>query len=167
MKVSADHPFEKTYLGQLRKHVGSRLLMVPGIRAVLLNERGEVLLQRRRDFGIWGIPGGSAEERESIEDCLRREVKEETGLEALEYRPVGFSSNPALEVFTYPNGHVIHSYSLIFQVTRWSGKLDESNEESLELRYFSRDALPEMLPNEKESLARFFAFQATGVFQFS
>lgn len=160
-------PFEETYLGQLRKHVGSRLLMVPGIRAVLENDRGEVLLQKRRDFGVWGIPGGSAEERESIEDCLRREVREETGFEVIEYVPVAFSSNPALEVFTYPNGHVIHSYSLIFQITRWAGVLDESNEESFALRFFSREEIPEMLPNERESLERFFAFKRTGIFQFS
>ena len=55
------------------------------IGAVITNENGEVLLMKRKqdDFmgGIFEIPGGNAEEGESIYDILKREIKEETNLE--------------------------------------------------------------------------------------
>ena len=55
-----------------------------GASAVLF--RGEsVLLTERGDGpseGLWSLPGGSIEAGETAEDAARREVREETGLEA-------------------------------------------------------------------------------------
>jgi 8-oxo-dGTP diphosphatase len=56
---------------------------VLGAAAVVLHE-GRVLLIRRGqapDAGAWSIPGGAVELGESVEDAVRREVREETGLE--------------------------------------------------------------------------------------
>ena len=50
--------FGNSYVGQLRKLVGSRLLLVPGARIVIENSSREILLQKRSDFGLWGLPGG-------------------------------------------------------------------------------------------------------------
>lgn len=57
---------------------------VLGVAAVIWNDRGEVLLIRRTKEprkGQWSLPGGKVEFGESIEDALRREIREETGLE--------------------------------------------------------------------------------------
>ena len=54
-----------------------------GAAAVVLHE-GKVLLIRRGqppDAGAWSIPGGGVELGESLEDALKRELREETGLE--------------------------------------------------------------------------------------
>lgn len=62
-------------------------LAVPFVKAVLLSpDRARFLLQRRakpddRYHGFWEIPGGRIRRGESVEACLRREVREETGLE--------------------------------------------------------------------------------------
>src|SRR5579885_2578787 len=85
--TKAQRPFEESYLGQLRKLVGSRTLICPGVRAVIRDEQGHLLLIQRRDNGIWGMPAGSIELNESILDCLKREVWEETGLEVQEVTP--------------------------------------------------------------------------------
>jgi 8-oxo-dGTP diphosphatase len=56
---------------------------VPGVQ-VLIERDGRVLLGRRRDdpgAGLWDIPGGFLHEGEDALEGLRREVREETGLE--------------------------------------------------------------------------------------
>ncbi|NJQ98340.1 MAG: NUDIX domain-containing protein [Hydrococcus sp. CSU_1_8] len=92
-----------SYLGRLRQVVGNRLLLVCGGRAIVEDNWGCILLQKRSDFKVWGLPGGGPEEGESIEQCLAREVYEETGLTVKRFEAVGFSSNPAIETVTYPN----------------------------------------------------------------
>lgn len=51
--------------------------------AVLLNEEGKVLLVCNRGHGRshWSLPKGSCEEGEALVQTLKREVKEETGLD--------------------------------------------------------------------------------------
>jgi ADP-ribose pyrophosphatase YjhB (NUDIX family) len=52
------------------------------VAAAIFDESGEnVLLIKRRDNGHWEPPGGVLELDETIEDGLRREVREETGAE--------------------------------------------------------------------------------------
>ena len=52
------------------------------VAAAIFDESGEnVLLIKRRDNGSWEPPGGVLELDETIEDGLRREVREETGAE--------------------------------------------------------------------------------------
>jgi 8-oxo-dGTP diphosphatase len=50
------------------------------VTGVLVDDKGRALLTRRRDNRRWEPPGGVLELAESIEDGLRREVREETGL---------------------------------------------------------------------------------------
>jgi 8-oxo-dGTP diphosphatase len=49
--------------------------------AVVENERGEVLLTRRRESDDWVLPGGSVKDEEAPWEAVVREVAEETGLE--------------------------------------------------------------------------------------
>lgn len=50
------------------------------VAGVIVDDAGRALLVRRRDNGHWEPPGGVLELDEDIEDGLRREVYEETGL---------------------------------------------------------------------------------------
>jgi 8-oxo-dGTP diphosphatase len=51
------------------------------VAAVITDDHGRALLVQRRDNGHWEPPGGVLELGESIEDGLRREGREETGLD--------------------------------------------------------------------------------------
>lgn len=63
------------------------------VAAVIVNDDGEVLLTQRADNGHWEPPGGVLELEESIEAGLRREVREETGLEVEIERLTGVYKN--------------------------------------------------------------------------
>ena len=53
-----------------------------GVVGLVLDEEGRVLLLRHtyRPGREWGLPGGGLHLHESLEDCLRREIREETGM---------------------------------------------------------------------------------------
>ncbi|MEO0458678.1 MAG: A/G-specific adenine glycosylase [Cyanobacteria bacterium P01_A01_bin.114] len=53
--------------------------------AVIYDSEGRILIDRRKQEGLlgglWEFPGGKIEPNESVEDCVRREIKEELGIE--------------------------------------------------------------------------------------
>jgi 8-oxo-dGTP diphosphatase len=51
--------------------------------AVVTNDNGEVLLlnHRLRPYNGWGVPGGFLDRGEQADEAVRREIREETGIE--------------------------------------------------------------------------------------
>lgn len=133
------------YIERLRRHVGHERLLSPGVRAIIRDGTGAILLQRRGDFGSWGLPAGGVELGESIWQALCREVDEETGLRVIHAVPFGIYSDPQYGV-TYPNGDQVQPFTLAFDVREWTGEPRADGEESLELAFFAPDHLP---PDER------------------
>lgn len=157
--------FEQSHLGELRRLVGSRMLLVPGARIIIENAHGEILLQKRSDFGIWGLPGGSAEPGEDLKSVIVREVQEETGLTIQDATPFGFGSNPNLETVRFPNGDECQFFVLNFFTKSYSGELCLLDGESLALEWCAPDELPRMLPNMEASVQAYQRFGKSGEFQ--
>lgn len=131
------------YLRNLRAKIGHDVLLTPGVAAVIVNDRGEVLLQRRSDDGRWGLPGGAMEPGEEPAETLVREVREETALEVVPERIVGVYSGPDFRV-RYGNGDEAMIVSITFACRPGAGEPRVNDDESLEIRYFAPDALPPM-----------------------
>ena len=68
------------YIMDLRKLLGNRPLMQAGASVMVVDSQDRVLLEKRRDNGLWAYAGGAVELYESVEDAARRELLEETGL---------------------------------------------------------------------------------------
>ncbi|SCF07871.1 NUDIX hydrolase [Micromonospora mirobrigensis] len=68
------------------------------VAAVIPDEQGRVLVIQRRDNGAWQLPGGVLELDEAIEDGMRREVVEETGVQVEPVRLTGVYKNMKLGV---------------------------------------------------------------------
>ena len=52
-----------------------------GVQGALFDETGRLLLEKRKDDGLWGMPAGWVETGETPADALVREFREETGME--------------------------------------------------------------------------------------
>lgn len=84
-----------------------------GVGVIIIRE-GKVLLGKRKGAlgsGTWSFPGGHLEWNESVEDCARREVAEETGLTNL----TNFSFGPyTRDVFTKENRQYITLFVIAY-----------------------------------------------------
>lgn len=133
-----------SYVERLRSLVGPRRIMLTAVGVLARDESGRVLLHRRTDFDVWGIPGGALELDETLEQCGRREVLEQTGYEVGSLELLGVYSEPELAV-RYPNGDETLWVTVTFEakVAGEGGSFERS--ESSDVRFFALDELPEIL----------------------
>ena len=114
--------------------------------------QGRILLEKRRDCGLWGLPGGRLDPGESVIEAGRREVMEETGLSIRVVRLLGVYSIPTpARLISYPEG-LTHSIDIVLEGLPLDGVLTHS-EESEAVGFFEPTALPDALhPATREVL---------------
>ncbi|MEK4700170.1 NUDIX domain-containing protein [Solibacillus sp. FSL R7-0668] len=121
-----------------------RKILVTG-GALIKDTKGRILLQKRSDYGDWGLPGGAMEPGESIEETMIREVREETGISVEAYDFLSVYTGERM-MYKYPDGNEVVFVMFLFEV-----KIDEQgmllndgktldyqdkNNESLTLEFF-------------------------------
>lgn len=107
-----------------------------GCSAAVLDAReSKILLCRRSDNSLWGLPGGHVEPGETVAEACQREVEEETGLQVHPSRIIGVYSSPDFLV-EYPDGNTFHVIAVHFAAEPIGGYLRQSAETQA-LRYFS------------------------------
>ncbi|GIW46146.1 MAG: DNA mismatch repair protein MutT [Deltaproteobacteria bacterium] len=103
---------------------------------IIVTDEGKVVLIKRafdpyKD--CWALPGGMVEYGETVEEAVRREAKEETGLDVEIERLVGVYSDPGRD----PRGHFV---SVSFLCRPVGGEFRRSRE-TKEVKAFSKEEL--------------------------
>lgn len=102
------------------------------VSGVVIDDQGRALLIQRRDNAHWEPPGGILELGERITDGLRREVKEETGLEVEPVALTGVYKNMSRGII-----------ALVFRCRVINGNL-RTNLEVKDFRWASKDEVADM-----------------------
>ncbi len=122
--------YGQTVLGIIFRHP------ITGTSIIPILPDGRIVLIRRRDDGCWALPGGMVDWGEDIPTTIRRELKEETGLELAEIRRlVGVYSAPDRD----PR---IHSICVVVEA-KVHGRMDvQDTLEVIEIQAFPLNSLP-------------------------
>ncbi|AEN08406.1 MULTISPECIES: NUDIX domain-containing protein [unclassified Streptomyces] len=127
------------FIREIRATAGHQLLLLPGITAVVFDDQGRVLLNRRSDTGSWSVIGGIAEPGEQPATTAEREVYEETAVRCVAERVV---LTQALKPVEYANGDRCQYLDVTFRCRATGGEARVNDDESLEVGWFAVDALP-------------------------
>jgi ADP-ribose pyrophosphatase YjhB (NUDIX family) len=117
-----------------------------GVRALVLNDDGHVLLVEHTYVPGWFLPGGGVERGETVEEAVLRELQEEAGVRATT-RPVllGVHANHR----TFRGDHV-----LVFRIDAWEPCEATSLHEIHAVGWFAPDALPpDTTPSTRRRIA--------------
>lgn len=130
------------------------VLLQDGAAVIIVNDKGEILLQSRADRDKWGLPGGCQELGEKFTDTAIREVKEETNLNISESDLILVDIvSGASRRNDYPNGDVVINNTALYYVNKYSGKL-QWDKESKEMRFFALTNLPKN-QNDRDLIERY------------
>lgn len=130
----------------LREKVGHDLLMLVGVTAFVEDDEGCLLMGRRADTGEWALVYGIAEPFEEPALSVRREVKEETGVDCVVGELVSVMAQH--EEHVYGNGDRCQFVDIAFACRPDPSGNSEpfvGDDESLAVGWFSPEELPRPL----------------------
>lgn len=106
-----------------------------GVRVIVENDNGEILLVKHSYVSGWYLPGGGVETHETFEETALKELREETGVELLEA--------PKL-LAIYKNKHASkRDHVVLYKAGKWrEAEAFKPNKEIVEIGFFPLDDLP-------------------------
>ena len=149
------------YISYIRKMVGHEEVIMTAACTVIDDGEGRILLQKR-ESGLWGLPGGIAELGEALHETAVRETFEETGLIVEPKTLIGVYSRYRAAC---ANGDRLQPVVALFKAEVIGGELIADGAETLDLRYFGKNELPEIYSEQhKDMIADWFTGK-TGFFR--
>ncbi len=110
------------YVSHIRQFIGGKPIQVPGTGVIVYRKNSndgqlEILLQLRRDFTQYGLPGGGIEIGETYQECAVNELQQETAYIADkdDLELVNVYAGPK-HITRYPNGDIVFHTVVVFKV---------------------------------------------------
>lgn len=129
------------YIPYLRGMIGHEKCLSVGLTAMVFDKDHKVLFERRKDNGKYCFPGGSIDLNETVIEGLRREIREETGIEIDNIRLFAIRSGEKCD-FHYPNGDVTQYVDLYFLAdVKGPSTIHPQESETTEVFFASLDSL--------------------------
>ncbi|MEI9949817.1 MAG: NUDIX domain-containing protein [Pseudomonadota bacterium] len=124
------------YLKNLRAQIGTQLVLMPSVAAIVRNEAGQILFMVRADNGLWDLPAGAVDPGETPAQAVVREVHEETGLIVEPTAVLGVFGGEPFRL-RYSNGDVVEYTVTVFECRVVGGELGSLDGEASELHFIS------------------------------
>jgi 8-oxo-dGTP pyrophosphatase MutT (NUDIX family) len=112
-----------------------------GSTVLVLNSQNKLLMMKRSDSNMWGVPGGAMELGETTEETARRELLEETGLTADGLTLFDVFSGEEL-YYRYPSGEEVYYISIVYITRGTQGDINLLDGEHYDFQYFELSKLP-------------------------
>lgn len=124
-----------------------------GAGALILNEKNEILLMKRKkdpEAGYWSIPGGRVDFLEQIEKTIKREIREELGVDSEIVSLLGITDHIIPEKKT----HWV-SPCYLMRITKGVPRNVEPDKH-VQIKWFPLDGLPENLAIPAKNAVRIY-----------
>jgi mutator protein MutT len=155
---------KKDYIKWIRGKVGKEKIFLNYSSAIILNEKNQILLQRRNQSELaWGFPGGAIELGESVAEALHREIQEEAGIKIEIQYLLGVYSKYEDK---YPSGDIAQPIVNVFVCKIIYGQMPKiSDSESLEFKYFDIETLPRLYNAQQQDAIKDFINGTKGMYR--
>ena len=150
----------QSYIGQIQVKYGLDMVIEPGVRVIVRDIEGRILLVRRTDKKEWEIPAGRVEPDESVMEAARREVFDITGLSVGSLKPFAYYSDPIYQIES-SDGEKVQQYTMAFLTEDFSGKLLKSTDEISDAGFFFFNNLPDLDDTHIETIKDLFRYQGS------
>ena len=150
----------ESYIGQIQVKYGPGMVIETGVRIVVRDSAGKILLVKRSDKKRWEIPSGCVELDESITEAARREVFDITGLSVGSLKPFAYYSDPVYQIES-SDGEKVQQYTMAFLTEDFSGKLLKSTDEISDAGFFFFNNLPDLDDDHIETIKDLFRYQGS------
>jgi hypothetical protein len=129
------------YMRDLRARVGTTLVLVPSVTALIFDDDDRLLLARHSNGGVWSYGCVDPDRRRRTRSCAG------VGRAATPRRPIavlGSFGGPSFRI-TYTNGDVVSYVIAAYECRRLGGTLRPDGEEIFEARYCAASELASIL----------------------
>lgn len=107
--------------------------------------QGKLLLEKRRDSDIWGMPGGGCKKWETGRDAIAREIYEELGIRVPKdrFEKLAVYDNPG-RIAAYQDGSIWRMVIVVYGLDFAEEPAMRISAESKDLRFFTREEVADI-----------------------